>query len=118
MLAVNTKNNKIIAQNLKIADTFIKRLIGLMGKNHFYKGEALLITPCNFIHTFFMRFPIDVVFLDKYDYVIKTVTNLKPYRISPFVKGAYKVLELPEGTVLNAQIEKGDKILFLKDRRE
>jgi uncharacterized membrane protein (UPF0127 family) len=88
-----------LADNVEVANNMISRLIGLMFRNKIDKGRAMLITPCNSIHTFFMRFPIDVVFLDDQFRVIKIVRAMQPWRMSWPYWRASQVLELPAGTV-------------------
>lgn len=114
MRVVNYKNDEVLVKNLRIANTFFKRLKGLMGEKSFSEGEGLLIIPCNFIHTFFMRFPIGAVFLDKKDYVIKAM-EIKPFRISPVVYKAIKVLELPGGVIRKGSVKEGDRLIFIED---
>ena len=81
---------------ITIADTFFSRLIGLMFKKNIEKKTGLLIRRCSSIHTFFMRFPIDVIYLDKNDVILDKET-VKPWRLGKFVKHARHVLELPQG---------------------
>ncbi len=71
--------------------------------------EGLWIVPCPMIHTFFMAFPIDVLFLDEELRVRKVIENLKPWRISPWVFSAKSVLELPGGS-LNGSVSIGDEL--------
>lgn len=79
----------------EVARTFFQRLRGLIGRRSLPPGEGMLILKCNAIHTFFMSFPIDAVFLDASDRVVKVVRGIKPWR--PLVWGGWrakKVLEL------------------------
>ncbi len=62
-------------------------------------GEALWIEPCAMIHTFFMKFPIDVLFLDKERRVVRAIENIQPFRLSPWVGKARSVLEFAAGTL-------------------
>jgi uncharacterized protein len=83
--------------HLEIADTFWKRTLGLMGKTGLAGGHGLLISPCRSIHTCFMRFPIDVVFLDHDNDPLKVVRGVKPWRM---IWGGWKaasVLEVQSG---------------------
>lgn len=96
--------------NIKIADSYWTRLKGLLFYKEPITEEGLLITPCNSVHMFFMRFPIDVVFLDEMNRVVKTVSDLKPWKIVPPVRTAYAALELPAGTIAKKNIKKGDII--------
>ncbi|HSQ87816.1 DUF192 domain-containing protein, partial [Romboutsia sp.] len=112
LLRVINTENKIIAEDLIVADSFITRLKGLMFKKNFNKGEALIIKPCSSIHTFNMKFSIDVVFISKDNNVLYTIENLKPNRVSPIIRKSYSVLELPAGTIKETNIKIGNKILI------
>jgi len=94
------------------ADTFWQRFKGLL----FYKkpivDEGLLITRCNSIHMFFMKFPIDVVFLDQSNTVVKVVSHVKPWSVISPVLSAYSTLELPSGTISERSIGVGDTIIL------
>ncbi|WP_034630516.1 DUF192 domain-containing protein [Desulfotruncus alcoholivorax] len=111
-MLLNESKKTVLAKHLKCADTFFTRLLGLMGtgKESFVSGMALLIKPCKQVHTFLMRFPIDVIFIDKNNLVIKTVPGLRPYRASPLVTGAAAVIELPRGTIEGTCTTVGDKL--------
>jgi hypothetical protein len=74
-------------------------MLGLLGRAEFKKGQALILKPCNSIHTFFMRFPIDILFMDKNNRVVKITTNLKAFRISGIYFNAHFAIELPAGTI-------------------
>lgn len=91
--------NKVLV-DVFIADTFTKRLLGYMfrSKPHY---ESILIKPCSSIHTFFMKFNIDVLFIDKDMKVVKKLEALKPGKIIAPVKGAAMVIEAPEGSFKN-----------------
>ncbi len=98
-----------IASKIKLADTFFTRGLGLMFKKEMTDFDGILIKPSNSIHTFWMRFSIDVIFLNKDLEVIKVFENLKPWRMTwPYLK-ASQVLELKAGT-LNGKIKKGDQL--------
>jgi len=82
-----------------------------MGRRELPAGNGLLIDPCSSIHMFFMRFPIDVVFLDRDGTVVKIVHAIKPWRVA-MGAGGKKALELPAGTAAAAGIEPGDQLTF------
>lgn len=98
-LVINKTVKKVIANEVDIADTFLARLKGLLGKSEFKEGMGLIIKPCNSVHSFGMNFNIDVLFLDKNNRIVKIIKNMSPNEISPIVKGAKCVLELPAGVV-------------------
>jgi uncharacterized membrane protein (UPF0127 family) len=95
-----------------MAESFLPRLIGLMGRAQLPPGEGLHIVPCNSIHTFFMRFPIDIAFLTEQGAVVKTLHALRPWRASAIYFKAHSVLELPAGTLQATQTQEGDTLVF------
>ena len=108
MKIVNQSNNNILAQNAQLADTVISRLVGLLNRARLNSGEGLVITQCRSIHMFFMRFAIDVVFVDKNNAVIGLVKNIKPFMMSPYFFRSSYVIELPPGTIDASQTRLGD----------
>ncbi|MFT5169994.1 MAG: uncharacterized membrane protein (UPF0127 family) [Candidatus Omnitrophota bacterium] len=106
----NVTKHNIIADKVKLANTFMSRLVGLIGRSSLSEQEGLIITHCNSIHMVFMRFPIDVVFLDKVNKVVGLVKSIKPYRLSAiFFKASYAV-ELPSGSIISNDIKINDVI--------
>ncbi len=100
---------KMLWDNVRLADRFFSRLKGLLGKRCLLPGEGLLISPCNQVHTFFMRFPIDVVLITK-DLKIACVETLSPDKIGTRVKEAAYVLEVAAGSARQFMLESGDTI--------
>ena len=109
-LVTNGARGKILADSLDIADTFVKSLIGLIGRSCLKRGRGLWIKPCQSVHTFWMRFPIDVLFLDKEGIVVHFIESMKPFRISKHVLKARSVLELPAGSIRDSDTQLGDHI--------
>src|SRR5450830_1372527 len=95
---INKTKKTIIVGNLIVADRFWPRLKGLMGKRDMSEDEGLLLVPCNSVHCMFMRFPIDVLFLDKDFNIVKLLDNLKPWRMTSIIRKAHQVIELKAGT--------------------
>jgi hypothetical protein len=85
---------------------------GLLGLKSLENGAALVIKPCNSIHTFFMHFPIDVLFVDKDKKVIKAVSNILPFRVSPIFIKSHLVVELPAGVIKFTSTSAGDQLSF------
>lgn len=108
----NETKKVLVVDDLKIANSFKERLLGLMFKSKMHKSEGLLILGCNSIHTCFMRFAIDVVFMDMDHRVICIKEKIKPWRKSGFIRRAYMTLELPEGTVRRKNISVGDILIL------
>lgn len=92
-------DGKVLAHKITIADNLFKRTKGLMFSRELPQGNALIIPRCNAIHTCFMRFPIDVMFLDRDLNVLKIIRNVAPWRLVPPVFGASYVVELPANTL-------------------
>lgn len=101
-----------IAHTCWIADQFFTRLKGLLGKKQMPAGEGLLIKPCSSVHTFGMKMSIDVVFLSKENEVLYIMEKMPPGKISPVVKKASAVLELPAGQLEHTQILKGQRLIL------
>ena len=107
-----TKNTTVVEKAI-MADTFWHRLIGLMGKSELGDNSGIILTPCNSVHTLFMRFPIDVIFLNNKLEILLIKQNLQPWSISPIVARAKYVLEVNAGRALASLTEVGDTIAFL-----
>ncbi len=88
--------NKIIASKVSVANHFKSRLFGLMYKKKLDDNSGLLLTPCTQVHTFFMHFPIDVLFLSQ-DNEILSIQTLPPWKVSYNIKECKKILELCSG---------------------
>ena len=110
MKVINKTRQTILAENAAIAKTPLTRMIGLLNRKAFEPGEALIIRPCNSIHTFFMRFPIDVIFVDANNRIIKTISRMRPFRISGIYLNALFTIELPAGTLDKTSAQTGDYI--------
>lgn len=102
-------NGKILAKQGKVARTFFSRLMGLMFTKKMNGYDVLLFSPGNSIHTCFMRYPIDVVFLDKENRIIKIIRNMAPWRFTRIYWRSTRVLEFTGGTV-GEEIRKGDVV--------
>ncbi len=106
---VAESGGKTIASRVLKADDAASRSKGLLGRSAMDADEGLWIVPCPMIHTFFMKFPIDVIFLKRDMSVARVIENLKPWRFSPWVFSADSVLEL-KGGVLRGAVRKGDRL--------
>ena len=112
MKIINQTQQTIIAENVQTASTFKSRLIGLLKHQSLPPSHALIITRCQSIHMFFMRFNIDVLFVDKDNKITGIVENIKPFEISPiFLKASYAI-ELPAGTIKKSLSSVGNKLIL------
>lgn len=108
-----SRGEVMLADQADIADTSEKRRQGLLKHTELRDGEGLWITPCEAVHTFFMKFAIDVVYLDKQKKVVKVRENMGLWRISGSLS-ARSVLELPAGTCSRTGTRAGDQLEFVK----
>lgn len=99
----------IMLQNVQVANSFWTRFMGLMGRAQLGASEGLLLMKTNSIHTCFMRFPIDVIYLDQ-DYTVLHVQTVAPWRMGALVKGTKHVLELAEGAAKD--VIQGERLSF------
>lgn len=107
-----SQNGVDFASDLKIADTLLARTKGLLGRTQLPEGEGLWIKRCNSIHTVFMKFPIDAVFVDDDLKVISVYHALRPWRITWLHMKATSVFELPAGTLKkHGGIQVGEQLL-------
>lgn len=109
-IARDIETGVIIANRVNVASTRAQRAIGLLGRNHLEPGEALWITPCHGVHTWFMRFDIDVLALDANGVVVDIVSTMKPWRMRLPKPGGASVLELPAGTLVKTGMKIGHHI--------
>ena len=103
-----------IAHTVRKAKSFFERLRGLMYTKELPEGQALLLEPCNSIHTFGMRFPIDVLFLDTSNRILKAVYSLRPGMIAGPVKGGCAVLEMTAGELPKNLDLEGKILMFIE----
>lgn len=93
---------RVIADKVKEADSFVTRFKGLMLRKQLEEGEGLLLRKCGSIHTCFMRFPIDVIYLSA-DNVVLDMETVSPWRMGKMIRGAKNTLELPVGNMEKLQ---------------
>lgn len=105
------EDGTVLAQEVEPAFSFFKRLKGLMFRASLPQGAALLLAPCPQIHTCFMRFAIDVLFLAEDGTVLYVKENMKPWRMSPIFPHAVQTLEMPGGT-LQGRVQVGQRVDF------
>ena len=109
----NQTRDAVLGEAIELADTSSKRRVGLLRHERLEPGEGLWIVPCESVHTFFMKFPIDLVYLDKAKKVRKVRRAMPPWRLSACFF-AHSVLELPAGTIEATGTAAGDEITIDK----
>jgi uncharacterized protein len=110
-IAYNKTRQTFLATQMRVANTHLSRLRGLMGLSpaRFLHGQALWILPCHGVHTWLMRFPVDVIYLDRDHTVVHIEESLRPWRFAPVRMEAESVLELPPHTIFNSGTRIGDR---------
>jgi uncharacterized protein len=112
LIATNRSNGVVVADRVAVADTRATRRAGLLARRGLEPGEALWIVPSRGVHTWGMRFAIDVLALDEEGNVIDCVSNLRPWRVRLPRRGTAGVLELPAGTLAASHTDMGHRIVL------
>ena len=109
LLVTNVTRRTVLATRMELADSGPKRNKGLLGREGLSAGEGLWIVPCEAVHTFFMRFPIDLVYLDRKNRIRKVRSAVPPWRLSACLS-AHSIIELPAGIIVSTQTQPGDTL--------
>jgi uncharacterized membrane protein (UPF0127 family) len=107
----NLTRHTVLADHLEVANHGANRRKGLLGRNSLSPGEGLWIKPCEAVHTFGMRFAIDLVYLDRKNQIRKVRSGVPPWRMSACLS-AHSVIELPSGTIEATHTRTGDLVEF------
>jgi uncharacterized protein len=107
----NQRTNEVIADRVRVADNPWTRLVGLLGKKSLPPGEALLIRPCSSVHTFFMRFRMDAIFVDRDNHVLRVKHDMRPFRVAGARRSRY-VIELMGNALSRVDLEPGDELIL------
>jgi len=107
---VNQTRDAVLGDNIRVAGTSLSRLVGLLGKSSLEPGTGLLIVPSQAIHTVAMRFPIDVLFLDRDWRVVHLRSAMVPFRLTGVHWKSRSVLELPAGVIAQTSTSVGDQL--------
>jgi uncharacterized membrane protein (UPF0127 family) len=109
---INVSCNTLLASEALLCDRFYNRMRGLLGKKELLPGKGLIIKPCQQIHSFFMQFSFDALFVDNFNRVIHIEGNMLPGKISPLVRKTAMVIELPAGTAADTGTNIGNIIVL------
>jgi uncharacterized membrane protein (UPF0127 family) len=107
---VNSTRDTVLGEQIRVAETSLSRIVGLLGARGLEPGTGLLIFPSQAIHTVAMRFPIDVLFLDRKWRVVHLRREMVPFRVTGIYWKARCVLELPSGIIAQTSTEMGDQL--------
>lgn len=113
---MNLTRQSELGSRIEVADHGPARAKGLLGRKELGPGEGMWIVPCESVHTFFMQFPIDLVYLDRNNRIKKVRHSIPPWRVSACLS-AHSVIELPAGTVRTTKSERGDVLEFSGEAR-
>ena len=105
----NTRTGQVIAARALMASAPWTRMKGLLGKKSLPADEAIILKPASSIHTLFMRFALDIIYLDREERIVKLVPNLVPYRFSS-AKGAHSTIEMASGATNGLDLQVGDQL--------
>jgi uncharacterized membrane protein (UPF0127 family) len=108
-IQLKAADDRVVCPRCLVAETPLARMRGLLGRRGLESGQGLLLRPASSVHTFFMRFAIDVVFLSRGGEVLKVVTALPPWRTAA-ARGAKAVVELAAGEAERREIRAGDRL--------
>jgi uncharacterized protein len=108
----NSRTGGRVARALEPAFGSAERRRGLLGRDGLADGAAVVIAPCTAVHTFFMRFPIDVIFAARDGRVVKVVARVRPWRVAVAL-GGFAAIELPAGTADRRDVRPGDVLRVL-----
>jgi uncharacterized membrane protein (UPF0127 family) len=108
---VRTAAGVVVCERCEVADRYFARMRGLLGRKSLEPGGGMLLTPEKSVHMFFMRFPIDVVFLDRDHKVVGVRHELRPWQMAG-ARGAHAALELPAGSASASGISEGEVLVF------
>ena len=110
-LITNSRTGQVVANPAVLASSPLMRMKGLLGRASMPVNEAIILRPASSIHTLFMRFALDVIYLDRDDKILKLVPNLVPFRFSAASKG-HTVLEMASGATSALDLQPGDQLLM------
>lgn len=106
------RGDTVITSRVETASTMLKRMRGLLGRPAIASDEGLWITPCTSIHMFFMRFPIDVIFVDRSLRIIRIHHDVQPWKMARGGRGTHSVFELAPGTAAAHGLQTGDQLIL------
>ena len=112
MIVRNLNREKSLGEAIEVAGTSMTRAKGLLGRECLEDGQGLLFKGCSSLHTFFMSFPIDIVFTDKKGKVLKAARHVNPFKLVAAPLRAYYAIELPVGIIERSDTQVGDHLEF------
>jgi uncharacterized membrane protein (UPF0127 family) len=111
VVRISTESGRVVCERCELAESTFARMRGLLGRDGLERGSGMLIDRTGSVHMFFMRFPIDAVFLDRTRKVVGIRHRLAPWRVA-WARHAVATLELPAGAASEAGLERGDVLVL------
>ena len=112
MIVRNAAHNTTLGETIEVAATAAQRVRGLLGRDRLEDGQGLLFKNCGSLHTFFMTFPLDIIFDDRRGKVLKVAPGVKPFKLVAAPMRAFYAIELPEGAIERSGTQAGDILAF------
>jgi uncharacterized membrane protein (UPF0127 family) len=112
MIVLNPQRGTVLGEAIEVAESAAQKVKGLLGRDCLLDGQGLLFKHCSSLHTFFMSFPIDIVFMNRNRKVLKVSQNVKPFHLVAAPLRAYYALELPANAIAKSQTKVGDNLTF------
>jgi hypothetical protein len=109
MMLVDERTHEVVATRVELATTRQARRTGLLGRDRLDADAALVLAPCLAVHTAFMRFAIDIAFVDRAGRAVRLVRDLSPWRVA-IAPRAYAAIELPAGALSLHEVNVGDRL--------
>ena len=118
MIVRNTERESILGEAIEVAETAAQRVKGLLGRDALADGQGLLFKHCSSMHTFFMHFPIDIIYTDKKGKVLKLAPGVRPFKLVAASFRSFYAVELPEGAIHRSKSKVGDHLVFDEEAYE
>ena len=115
MIVQNEARNSTLGDAIEVAATAVQRCKGLLGRDCLADGQGLLFKSCSSLHTMFMQFPIDILYMDKKGKVLKAARGVRPFKLVAAPLRSYYALELPVGAIERSGTRVGDHLLFQEE---
>ncbi|HZP83180.1 MAG TPA: DUF192 domain-containing protein [Chthonomonadaceae bacterium] len=106
------ETRRVVVARLEVAASAWQRAVGLMGRSSLAEDAGLWLQPCNGVHTFFLRFPLDLLILDREGCAVRLVSHLRPWRVFLPVRGGHTTVELPAGTLAAQGLRQGARYVL------
>lgn len=112
MIVRNSERDSVLGEAIEVAETAAQRVKGLLGRDALADGQGLLFKHCSSMHTFFMHFPIDLIYTDRRGKVLKLAAGVRPFKLVAAPLRSFYAVELPQGAIFQSMSKVGDHLVF------